>query len=141
MENLRANAKTWIAQLESGEIKSKKMKVLDYIRKNPTTNIKKPKTDIRTMCNKLGMVHQSLTSSLSNLEDVGLVKVIGIIEDDKKYYSIYEFVKNQKERDKLMEVRYKRKFQNWVKRADNFEVFIPKDLLREIRLVLSTSNR
>jgi DNA-binding transcriptional ArsR family regulator len=141
MEKLRANAKTWIAQLESGEIKSKKMKVLNYIRKNPTTNLKKPKTDIRTMCHKLDMVHQSLTSSLSNLEDVGLVKVIGDIQDGNKHYSIYEYVKDEKERLKLMEVRFKRKFQIWVKKAERYESIIPKDLLREIRLVLSTSNR
>ena len=141
MENLRAKTRTWIAQLHSGEIKSKKLKVLDYIRKNPTTNIKKPKTDIRTMCHKLGMVHQSLTSSLSNLEDCGLVKVIGIIDDDKKHYSIYEFVKNDKEREKLMEARFKRKFQTWVKKADTYEGLIPKNLLIEIKLVLSTSNR
>ena len=141
MENLRANAKTWIAQLLSGEIKSKKIKILEYIKKNPTTNIKKPKTDIRTMCHKLGMVHQSLTSSISNLEDCGLIKVIGEIEDGGKYYSIYEYVKNDKEREKLMEARYKRKFQIWVKKADKYEGLIPKDLLREIKLVLSTSNR
>jgi hypothetical protein len=141
MEKLRANAKTWIAQLESGEIKSKKMKVLNYIRKNPTTNLQKPKTDIRTMCHKLDMVHQSLTSSLSNLEDAGLVKVIGDIQDGNKHYSIYEYVKDEKERLKLMEVRFKRKFQIWVKKAERYESIIPKDLLREIRLVLSTSNR
>jgi DNA-binding transcriptional ArsR family regulator len=141
MEKLRANAKTWIAQLESGEIKSKKMKVLNYIRKNPTTNLKKPKTDIRTMCHKLDMVHQSLTSSLSNLEDAGLVKVIGDIQDGNKHYSIYEYVKDEKERLKLMEVRFKRKFQIWVRKAERYESIIPKDLLREIRLVLSTSNR
>lgn len=141
MQNLRANAKTWIAQLQSGEIKTKKMKVLDYIRKNPTTNMKKPKTDIRTMCFKLGMVHQSLTSSLSNLEDVGLIKVVGEIQVLNKYYSIYEFVKNEKEREKLMEARFKRKFQTWVKKADKYEGLIPTNLLKEIKLVLSTSNR
>ena len=141
MESLKAKTKTWIAQLESGKIESKKTKILDYIKKNPTTNLKKPKTDIRTMCQKLGMVHQSLTSSLSNLEDMGLIQVVGIIEDHSKYYSIFKYVKDEDEREKLMEARYKRKFQIWVKKADKYEGLIPKDLLREIKLVLSTSNR
>jgi len=141
MENLRAKTKTWIAQLQSGKIESNKIKVLQYIKRNPTTNIKKPKTDIRTMCQKLGMVHQSLTSSLSNLEDMGLITVIGIIEDNSKYYSIFKYVDDEVEREKLMEARYKRKFQTWVKKADKYEGLIPKDLLREIKLVLSTSNR
>jgi len=141
MENLKAKTRTWIAQIESGKIESNKLKVLNYIKKNPTTNFKKPKTDIRTMCNKLGMVHQSLTSSLSNLEDMGLITVLGIIEDNSKYYSIFKYVDDEVEREKLMEARYKRKFQTWVKKADKYEGLIPKDLLREIKLVLSTSNR
>jgi len=129
MKQLKARIKTWIIQLESGEIKSKQLKILSYIKNNPTTDYTKPKTDIRTMCEKLGIVHQSLTSCISLLEDGGLVKVVGQIEKRSKYYSIYEFVYDQDERDKLMYSRHNEKFHAWLKLADNYSDFIPEDLL------------
>jgi hypothetical protein len=132
MKQLKARIKTWIIQLESGEIKSKQLKILNYIKNNPTTDYTKPKTDIRTMCEKLGIVHQSLTSCISLLEDGGLVKVVGQIEKRSKYYSIYEFVYDQDERDKLMYSRHNEKFHAWLKLADNYSDLIPEDLLEEI---------
>jgi len=132
MKQLKARIKTWIIQLESGEIKSKQLKILNYIKNNPTTDYTKPKTDIRTMCEKLGIVHQSLTSCISYLEDGGLVKVVGQIEKRSKHYSIYEFVYDQNERDKLMYSRHKEKFNSWIKLADNYSDFIPEDLLEEL---------
>ena len=132
MKQLKARIKTWIIQLESGEIKSKQLKILSYIKNNPTTDYTKPKTDIRTMCEKLGIVHQSLTSCISLLEDGGLVKVVGQIEKRSKYYSIYEFVYDDKERNKLMKSRHNEKFHAWLKLADNYSELIPEDLLQEI---------
>jgi hypothetical protein len=34
MKQLKARIKTWIIQLESGEIKSKQLKILSYIKNN-----------------------------------------------------------------------------------------------------------
>ena len=76
--------------------------------------------------------HQSLTSCISILEDGGLVKVVGQIEKRNKYYSIYEFVYDEKERNKLMNNRHKEKFHAWLKLADNYSDFIPEDLLEEL---------
>lgn len=132
MKQLKARIKTWIIQLESGEIKSKQLKILSYIKNNPTTDYTKPKTDIRTMCEKLGIVHQSLTSCISLLEDGGLVKVVGQIEKRSKYYSIYEFVYDDKERNKLMKSRHNEKFNAWLKLADNYSELIPEDLLEQL---------
>ena len=135
MEELKAKMKTYIHQLESGEIKSKQIKLLAYIKENPTLDFDNPLTDILTMKRRLGMAHQSLTASLSNIEDLGLVKVIGQFEVEsptksKSTYSIYQFVSSPLEREKLIKRRLEDKYSLWVSAGiRNFKHLLPTEVL------------
>lgn len=121
---MKAKVKTWIRNVESGMIKSTTERVLLEIK-----NIGKSNTDLftyqttgidtETLRNHLGMAHQTLTSRLSELQDNGLIKVIGEKHGDESVYSVYAYVSDPEERITLAEVRKKEKFTQWMDRGLN----------------------
>lgn len=121
---MKAKVKTWIRNVENGMIKSTTERVLLEIK-----NVGKSNTDLftyqttgidtETLRNRLGMAHQTLTSRLSELQDNGLIKVIGEKQGDDSVYSVYTYVSDSIERETLAEARKKEKFAQWMDRGLN----------------------
>lgn len=121
---MKAKVKTWIRNVENGMIKTATERVLTEI-----YNVRKTNTDLfsfetsgidmGTLREKLGMAHQTLTSRLSELQDNGLIKVIGEKHGDESVYSVYAYVSDPEERITLAEVRKKEKFTQWMDRGLN----------------------
>jgi hypothetical protein len=109
MKKSLAKIEAFKEQIESGKMHTNALKVYAYLRKNPCT--------IFTLRNELKISHQSLTSILSHLEDMGYVYKEGTIHIDQTCYSLYCADNSPirvKERAESM-ARYK-KFE-WIKRG------------------------
>lgn len=133
MNELKAKQKTWIEQLQSGKYETRLIRVLNYIKQKSLASQYAVDTDIRSIGKNLNVVHQSLTATLSNLQDVGLIKVIGQIECDGSHLSVFCFVQNEDERNCLMWERYNEKFNNWLKQGVTlFREQLPSKLLFEL---------
>lgn len=103
-----ASVKNWLRLMGTGELENKAVRILDYIKAHPGT-------DIDTMRVQLDMPHQTITALISNLMDVGLVKFQGERrKTNDNLYSILFFVESQFERDQLKEKRLKEKFNLWI---------------------------
>lgn len=109
---MKAKVKTWLRNVENGNINGKTEKVLSYI-KNHSVN--EPNTyELRI---NLNMAHQTLTSIVSQLQDEGLVKAIDQIEIKGNWYTVYQFVEDQRERDFFIQYREKEKVMTWLKQG------------------------
>lgn len=103
-----ASVKNWLRLMGTGELENKSVRILDYIKAHPGT-------DIDTMRVQLDMPHQTITALISNLMDVGLVKFQGERrKTNDNLYSILFFVESQFERDHLKQKRLKEKFNLWI---------------------------
>lgn len=103
-----ASVKNWLRLMGTGELENKSVRILDYIKAHPGT-------DIDTMRVQLEMPHQTITALISNLMDAGLVKFQGERrKTNDNIYSILFFVESQFERDHLKEKRLKEKFNLWI---------------------------
>ena len=121
---MKAKVKTWIMNVESGMIKSTTERVLLEIK-----NVEKSNTDLftyqttgidtETLRNRFGIAHQTLTSRLSELQDNGLIKVIGEKQGNESVYSVYAYVSDSSEREMLADERKKEKFTQWMDRGLN----------------------
>ena len=136
---MKAKVKTWIRNVENGMIKTATERVLTEI-----YNVRKTNTDLfsfettgidmDTLRQKLGMAHQTLTSRLSELQDNGLIKVIGETQGHDSFYSIYAYVSDPEERDMLVEERKKEKFKQWLDRGlVEFWDFLPLSVKIDLR--------
>ena len=103
-----AKAENWIKNLQNGNIKSKKMQILKYIKDNP-------KCSLETIRNKTGLPHQTVTGSISTFMDEGLVKFVGKVESKNNIYSLHEYVTDMAEMYDLKEQRNKEKMLHWAK--------------------------
>ena len=106
MKKLESKTETWIRNLENGNIVSKTMIVLNYIKKHPYTDI----NEIRTVCD---MAHQTVTGCLSNIMDEGVVKMVGQREIKNSVYSTLLFVFSHDERIVLRRERAESKAIKW----------------------------
>lgn len=103
-----ASVKNWLRLMGTGELENKSVRILDYIKAHPGT-------DIDTMRVQLDMPHQTITALISNLMDAGLIKFIGERrKSNDNVYSILFFVELQFERDQLKQKRLKEKFNLWI---------------------------
>lgn len=103
-----ASVKNWLRLMGTGELENKSVRILDYIKAHPGT-------DIDTMRVQLDMPHQTITALISNLMDAGLIKFIGERrKSNDNVYSILFFVESQFERDQLKQKRLKEKFNLWI---------------------------
>ena len=96
-----ASVKNWIKLMGTGELENKAVRILDYVKAHPGT-------DIDTMRVQLDMPHQTITAIISNLMDAGLIKFQGERrKTNDNIYSILFFVEYQFERDQLKQKRLK----------------------------------
>lgn len=113
---------TYLQQLYTGDLENNTVSILDYIHKEG----RKSTYHLR---NELMFPHQTLTSSLSNLMDEGLIQVVDTIsiELDGRFrsYSVYEYVHEELEQIKLSEARHLEKANNWLKGYEKY-----KDILK-----------
>jgi len=103
-----ASIKNWLKLMGTGEMENKSVRILDYVKANPGT-------DIDSMRVQLNMPHQTITALVSNLMDAGLIKFQGERrKTNDNVYSILFFVEHQFERDQLKQKRLKEKFNLWI---------------------------
>jgi len=123
---MKAKVKTWIENIENGKFKSYSEKVLKEIKDNTSeyngTYLDSLKKGISTyqLRRRLGMAHQTLTSRLSELNDEGLIKVVGQVETEGTTYSVYQYVLDTLEIEAIVLLRRKEKYVIWLKKADSF---------------------
>lgn len=128
---MKANYKQYIENLNSGFIKSKTLKVLNYVKINP-------KCTIYEMRMKMNISHQTLTSAISNLMDLGLIEIngqtkLGIPE---KHYSLFVFQSNESKILYNIHQREYEKIKLWIARGFDFD--ISDDLKKQLVVYLKT---
>jgi hypothetical protein len=107
---MKPKLSAYLKQIQTGELKFKKLKVINELQKSPQT--------IEYFINKLGMKHQSVTSALSILCDEGIVRM-GSSADKK--YSKFTLVGSDAEQEILIKERL----------AEKRELFIARGLKEE----------
>lgn len=123
-----SKSENWIKQLNNGFLKSKTIIVLDYISKNPNTNLHEMRNAVPHLS------HQTITSRISNLMDEGIVKITGDVEINETPYSTYLFVSSTDEQLDLKRQRAEEKFLGWVKQGLNDHiVFLSKSMTNELK--------
>lgn len=113
---MKPKVEALLAQIESGQLKTNNAKTLDYI-------ISKPEgATIQDMRMYLGLKHQTLTSRISDLVDMGLIYAAGVsrLESAGKAvsYTVYRYEPN-KDAQKARAYEVKRgKYENLKKRLE-----------------------
>lgn len=125
---MKAKVKTWIRNVENGMIKSTTDRVLFNIYRAT-----KQRTEFTDLFNSvdsgsvstdelrvlLDLKHQTLTAILSQLQDEGVIKVVGEHERGDSVYSKWAYVNENYEREALAEERRREKFTQWMDRGLN----------------------
>lgn len=60
------------------------------------------------------MAHQTATAIISNLLDIGIIKIVGETKVKNSTYSNYLFVEDFREQNKLEKARHLAKFKIWM---------------------------
>lgn len=102
-----AKRETYMENLKMGVIKSKTMQILNFVKDNPNCNT----DNIRV---GLSMPHQTATAIISNLLDIGVIKIVGETKVKNNTYSNYLFVEDYREQNKLENERHLAKFKIWM---------------------------
>jgi len=144
---MKAKVKTWLTNIENGNIKCYAEQILKQIKNHTSLNgvpsfMNKSSNGISTyeLRNITGISHQTLTSALSNLYDEGLIQSTYQIEIEQSYYSIYEFVRDDKKRLEIITQRKKEKFEQWLKKAYSYEEFLNEATLELIDMEIFVLN-
>lgn len=125
-----AKRETYIENLKKGIIKTKTLEVLNFIKDNPKCN-----TD--TIRVGLSMAHQTATAIISNLLDIGIIKIIGETKVKNSTYSNYLFVEDFSEHSRLEKARHLAKFQIWMEHGlANFK----EDMSSQLNMYLLMEN-
>jgi hypothetical protein len=131
---MEARIKTFLKQLENGNIANKSVAVLKLIRDTP-----KISTD--ALRDVSGFPHQTLTAIVSNLLDDGVIQVCGEVEVGDSNYSKYIFVEDV---DTILGNQRKRrlvKYKYWLKRgAEEFDMFLTERSRNSINLMIEKLN-
>jgi len=117
--NLDAKTKTWLNQLQNGNLDNNMVIILNHIKMNPGISTDKLRTELQ-------MAHQTLTACISGLLDCGIIEIKGEDkEQEDSFYSCYNFVNNTTDIIENQKKRTKEKFDIWVKRGlKDFIVFL-----------------
>lgn len=126
--NLDAKTKTWLEQLQNGNLDNNMVIVLNHIKMNPGIS-----TD--NLRYELKMAHQTLTSCISKLLDCGIVEIkTENKQDDDIFYSCYNFVTNTTDIIENQKKRTKEKFDVWVKRGlKDFIIFLDEPTMLKLQ--------
>ena len=111
----QAKRETYLKNLESGMIETKTMRVLYYIRSFELSSI----CNTYDMRDQLNMPHQTLTAIISNLLDLGSIRISEEIKKGKNTYSSYRFVPDIQDQIRIANERKKEKFEYWLKQGVN----------------------
>lgn len=84
MKNELPKIEALLNQIWSGNLKNNTAKVLAHI-------IKENGSYVEKMRNELNMPHQTLTSRISQLEDMGVIYVANIVRGEKRNFSFYQY--------------------------------------------------
>jgi predicted transcriptional regulator len=106
----------WVALMESGELLTNTIRVLNHIKNNSHT-------DIFEMRNKLELPHQTLTSRISNLMDEGLIDISGKRNHKDLEYSTFFYVVGAENQKAAKEKRLKEKYILWLEKG--YKEYIP----------------
>ena len=121
---MKAKTKTWIAQVESGNLKTNMAIVLDHIMKRNNNGLD---SDIYNMRNQLKLPHQTLTGTMSLLADEGLIVEIGQMQIEGSTYTRWAYVTDETKRKIISHNRLVDKFNQWVKRGVEEYAYLMSD--------------
>lgn len=124
-ENRKARIRTYMLQLQEGNIRGNQMEVLHHISRNPGTNIHEMRT-------ALSMAHQSLTPSVSLLLDCGIIREVGQVRIKDSFYSKYSFEPDAEKQDELAKTRLEEKYKQWTERGRDFMELMSEKLQEEL---------
>ena len=116
---MKAKVKTWLFNLQSGNLKTKNEKILNAIWKYTD---ERGGISTKRLRDISGYPHQTLTSVLSLLHDEGIIKVVGQVKDTKteSFYSVYQFAE-PKERNEISIMSKREKFNKTIERLMSAE--------------------
>jgi DNA-binding MarR family transcriptional regulator len=114
---MRAKVSALIEQIESGQLKTNNAKILDKFVLNPEG------LTVYDLRIHLGMAHQTLTSRISDLEDMGVIFAYKTVErtvDGKaRKYTLYKYSKDSVRQMQNALLRRETKFNSIIKRLEN----------------------
>jgi len=111
---MKARTKQYIKNVKNGFLKSNNEKVLHWINHNPMTTV----YELR----QTGISHQTLTSRISHLQDLGLIKVVGNCNIEGKHYSQYEAVLDSEMVEHYRNSREQEKVLTWLKKGQELNI-------------------
>ena len=142
MNSMSAKTETYIKNLENGIIKNVRDKILHTIyslgneSKVDLFDFSPASIDTETLRDLLGVSLATLVARLSELQDEGLIKVVGQKQVNDSVYSKWAFVYYQDERDKLAEERKTEKLNLWIERGlKEFWDRLPTEVKIHLRLM------
>jgi DNA-binding transcriptional ArsR family regulator len=109
---MKAKVETWLEQIRIGAVKSNITRVLKYVQDSGIAG-----TSIYEMRDALGMSHQTLTATISQIADEGLVFEAGQFQINSSWYTIYMYVANENARKEIAHKRKQEKFRQWIERG------------------------
>ena len=119
---ITAKRETYLHQLKNGNIHGTNMEILDLLSRDRRMT----KDDIME---RTGRKHQSITASLSNLQDLGLVYGVKLVKEKHRSLTVYAFTRDPQLQLDLSRKRHLEKFDQWLKRGqEEFAHFIPKQV-------------
>lgn len=129
-----AKTKTWITQLENGDIDNKTILILKHIKENPGI-------DTDQLRDQLKMAHQSLTACITNLLDCGVVEIKGENNNESATYSRYWYVELPNEIILNQKKRAREKFDKWVKRGlKDFAMYMDEETMNKLSVAVENLN-
>lgn len=111
----QAKRETYLKNLDSGMINTKTMQVLHFIRGYEYSSI----CNTYDMRQFLKMPHQTLTAIISNLLDLGAIRISEEVKKGNNSYSSYRFVPDIQDQIRISNQRKKEKFDIWLKQGVN----------------------
>lgn len=109
MKTKKPKIEAFYEQINSGKMATNILRVYHEIKKKPTHI-----HDLRT---SLSMAHQTLTSVMSTLEDIGWIVKNGVYHNDKDSYTIYEAVTDYEKAKENQEKMQIQRFDEWLSRG------------------------
>lgn len=109
----QAKRESYAKLIESGALNTKTLRVLNHIKIWGDSN----QCDTDALRNSLNMPHQTITGILSNLLDIGIIKIVGENKVNNIPYSIYHYVSDTHEQKQLENTRRITKYAYYVKQG------------------------
>jgi predicted transcriptional regulator len=116
MKNLetksKAKVKSLVEQIESGNLSNNLTRILNFVKMNNPT-------DLHEIRIKTNIAHQTVSSVISKLMDLGLIYFQDEIKKENTCYSKIYYSKDEEEVAEIIKKREKEKFIKWIKSGLN----------------------